>query len=393
VTSSSQVSWVRLFIIAVISTLLGLGIYYSPAFFIKKEAPQTHLKSSGTSVAYVMMQSWRPQYRIARNVELDYASVGTSIGIDTLIEKQVPLAFLHAPMKTKERSRASEKGGDVVHIPVLVCGVVPIFNVPELQPVLEDKDGKQTNHHLVFSGQVLADIYLGKITKWNDEAIKNLQDPEVKALLPDRLIYVIHRDDSSGTTQIFTEFLSQTSSDWDKQFGAHRETKKGDEEEPSAGRSTLDWPIGVAVTRTSGMTECVRKTKYSLGYADLVNVWHDEVPGRSQHYAAVVNRKGKPLQADSENMTAAIEQALPRLTDAPGYQLTYQDGDNSYPLTGLIWAVCYQSQPDADRKMVVDFLQWVTHEGQKTAGRMAYAPLPPELVQRADQKIQSIKPL
>ncbi len=466
----TQFSWVRLVIIALVGTLLGVGIYVSPAYFIKKDEspPPAHLKASGTSVVHIIMEnSWRRQYREKNKIDVDYASIGTSKGIEEMTDKKVPVAFLHAPMSAEERSKAMEKGGEVVHVPIIVCAVVPIFNLPELLPELQDtmdagydlrlmspttdpatlpKEGKRlivvaaVNNvlhfrifdgdgkmvvdidetqrkqkaaqieelrmqlqdlwppheltpkekeklitavgsikakQLIFSGEVLAEIYQGKITKWNDERLKKLQEkgpyPELANQLPDRIIYVVHREDSSGTTLIFTEFLSQASKDFGK-----------------AG-SKIEWPVGVPMSRNNGVADCVKKTKGAIGYVDLVNIWHDELPGGNLQYGAVLNRQGKPIHANAKNMTAAIEQALPRLTDAPDFQLTYQDGENSYPITGLIWAVCYQAQPEADRKKVADFLQWLTHNGQETAGKMSYAPLPPKLVERADEKIQSLK--
>jgi phosphate ABC transporter phosphate-binding protein len=380
----TQFSWVRLIIIALVGTLLGVGIYSYQTWSLKKYevAEPVRLKAAGTSSVYMIMENnWRREYReftrkkINADIDVDYASIGTSKGIEEMVDKRVPVAFTHAPMSAEERSKAREKGGDVVHVPIVVCAVVPVFNLPELLPVLEGRNGQKAKQ-LIFSGEILADIYRGKISKWNDERLKKLQDPEVASLLPDRIIYVVHREDSSGTTLIFTEFLSQASKEWAKEVGG--------------ATSKLDWPVGVPMARNTGVADCVRKTKGAIGYVDLVQAWHDDLPGGTLQYGAVLNRQDKPLHADAQNMTAAIEQALPRLTDDPSFQLTYQEGENSYPIVGLIWAVCYQNQPEADRKMVADFLEWITHDGQKVAGRMAYAPLPAKLVSRAEQKIQAL---
>jgi phosphate transport system substrate-binding protein len=350
-------------VILIVGGVLCAGVYFAPAFFIKDEKPDpsTHLKTGGTSNVFIIMENrWRQAYRKDKGIEVEYDNVGSTKGLAGLTDKKYALAFTHAPMSEEQQKKAKEKGGEVVHVPVVLCAVVPIYNVKELK-------GKP---RLKFTGEVLGDIFLGKIDKWNDPAIKKLNED---AELPDTKITVIHRKDSSGTTFIFADYLAGASPAWKEKMGA--------------AKNEIDWPVGEGKDRNDGVAMYVQQTEGAIGYVDLLHAYVKEIP-----YGAVQNKdKTAFIHAEAENMTAALKGSISEVHDDLTFSLTNKGGKDSYPICGGIWAVCYKNQPGDKQKQVVDFLTWATHDGQKFASGMTYAPLPEELIDRVEEKIKSIK--
>jgi phosphate transport system substrate-binding protein len=361
----SRTSVIRLLIIALVGSGLGVLVYYSPAFFIKNDEPPSYarLNTGGTSVvSFLLENKWRGVYRKEKGVEVDYDSTGSTQGVTQMIEKKYAIGFTHAPMTEEQRKEARGRGGEVVQVPVVLCAVVPIYNVKELK----DKPP------LKFTGGVLADIFLGKIDRWNNPALQKLNEG---VGLPNTEITVVHRDDPSGTTSIFTDYLHGASAAWRKEVGA-------------AG-SKVKWPAGVGVARNHGVADAVYRTEGAIGYVDLLYASYGD--GQLRH-GAVRNKDDTDfIHAESEKMTAALNGLIDAIPDDLTFSLTNKPGKDSYPICGAVWAVCYQEQPASDQKRVVDFLHWVTHEGQKYAKDMSYAPLPEELVKRADGKLKLIK--
>jgi phosphate transport system substrate-binding protein len=355
----------RILVLLVIGAGLAALVYFSPAFFASKEqkssAPQ--LKVGGTSVVYVIVENrWKGKYRDAAGVEVAYESTGSTTGAERMIDNTYAIAFTHAPLSEGQRKKAREKGGDVVHIPVLVCGVAPVYNVKELK-------GKPP---LKITGEVLADIFLGKIKKWNDPALEAL-NPGVA--LPPTSITVVHRKESSGTTLLFTEYLAAVSAAWRDKVG------------PPASR--VKWPVGEEAARNLGVATQVHRTEGAIGYVDRLFTSYEDM---KLDYAAVQNKdKTAYIRAEPENLTAAVRGILAEIPEDLGFDLANKPGKDAYPISGVIYAVCYQAQPEANRKRVVDFLRWATHEGQPFAAKMDYAPLPPELVERIDRRLEAIK--
>jgi phosphate transport system substrate-binding protein len=362
-----RVSLIRLSVIILVGAGLGVLVYYSPAFFIKNDEPPAyvHLKTGGTSVAHIIMENrWKTAYRNAKGVEVEYDSTGSTKGVTRMIEGQYAIGFTHAPLTEAQKSTARGKGGEVAHIPVVICAVVPVYNLKGLK-------GKPP---LRFTGEVLADIFRGKIDRWNDPALKQLNEG---VDLPDTKIVVVHRKDSSGTTLIFTDFLQGVSPAWKQEVG------------PAA--SEVKWPVGVGVARNAGVAEHVRKTEGAIGYVDLLHALLGEDPDLRLTYGAVQNKdKTAFIHAGPENMTAAAKGLAGGIAEDLTFNLTNRPGKDAYPISGVIWAVCYQAQPGSTQQQVVDFLRWITHEGQKFAGTTSYAPLPDELVERVDQKLNAM---
>jgi phosphate transport system substrate-binding protein len=355
---------IRLSIIVLVGVGLGVLVYFSPAFFIKNDAPPEppRLKTGGTSVAHIIMENrWKTAYRKEKGVEVEYDSTGSTRGVAQMIEKQYAIGFTHAPLTEGQRKEARGKGGEVVHLPVVLCAVVPVYNLKPLQ-------GKAP---LKFTGEVLADIFLGRIDRWNDPALKALNSD---TNLPDTKITVVHRKDSSGTTFIFTDYLQGASAAWKKKVGA--------------ASNKVSWPVGVGMPRNQGVAAHVRQTEGAIGYVDLLHTVNGELGDLP--YGAVQNQEKAFIHVKPENMTAAAKARAPQIPPDLTFGLTNMPGKDSYPICGAIWAVCYQAQPASEQQRVVDFLRWVTREGQKFAEKTYYAPLPEELVARVDQKLQSI---
>jgi phosphate transport system substrate-binding protein len=357
----------RLSIIVLVGAGLCLLAYISPPLLIKyfvkaEEHPSLpHLQTGGTSVvAFLLDNRWKPVLRKTKGLEVDYESAGSTQGINKMISKDFAVGFTHARMTDEQRQAARSAGGDMVHIPVVICAVVPLYNVKELK----DKPPVK------FSGEVLADIFLGKIDTWNDSALKKL-NPDLQ--LPDTKISVVHRADSSGTTFIFTDYLAGASEAWRKQMG------------PAT--NLVKWPVGTGASRNHGVADLVYRTEGAIGYTDLLYSQYGDM-----QYGAVQNKdKNAFIHAESENMTAAVHGLLADIPDDLTFKLTNTPGKGSYPICGAVWAVCYQNQPAAKQRHVVDFLNWVVHDGQQFAKDMTYAPLPGELVKRAEEKIKLIK--
>jgi phosphate transport system substrate-binding protein len=365
----SRASVVRITIIVLVGAALCVAAYYAPGFFIKEDkSTVVHLKTGGTSVAQILMENrWRTTYLKEKGIEVDYDSTGSTSGVQRMIDKQYVIGFTHAPLTEKQKKQAQEKGGEVVQIPVALCAVVPIYNLKELKG-----EGKPP---LKFNGEVLAGIFLGKIKKWNHPALQKLNE---QVTLPDTDIIVVHREDSSGTTKIFAEYLAGASTAWPKDLEVDNK---------------VNWPVEdkertAFKSRNHGVAMHVMVTEGAIGYVDLLHAYGEE----TLQYGAVENKEHAFIHAEAKNMTAAVKEVLAEGSDELALAtLTNRPGKESYPICGAIWAVCYQNQPASSQKDVVDFLTWVTHDGQQYAQGMSYAPLPEELTKRAEQKLKSIK--
>jgi phosphate transport system substrate-binding protein len=352
----------RLALILLIGAGLCVFVYFSPAFFSKKEEepPPIRLKLGGTSATFFMMDKWKADYFKEKGIQVHYSSTGSTKGVTKMIDDDFTIGFTHRPVSEKQRKLAQEKGGEVIQVPVLICGVVPVYNLKELK----DKPP------LKFTGEVLADIFLGKIDRWNDPVLKRLNDG---VDLPPTRIAVVHREDSSGTTYIFADYLHGASAAWRAKLG------------PAS--STIRWPVGTGIPRTTGMAALVASTEGAIGYVDLLFA-----KVRKLSYGALQNKdKTAFVHAEPENLTAAANRLDAEISEDLSFGLTNRSGKDAYPVAGAIWAVCYRAQPVSRRQDVVDFLYWVTHDGQRLSADRLYAPLPPALVERVEKKLKLIQ--
>jgi phosphate transport system substrate-binding protein len=234
--------------------------------------------------------------------------------------------------------------------------IVPAYNVPGVDKPLQ------------FTGEVLADIFLGKIKKWNDQALKDL-NPGVS--LPDTDIAIVHRSDGSGSTYIFSEFLSKLSPEWKEKVGVG---------------TSLKWPTGVGQKGTEGVAGHVGRTTGAIGYVELIYALQNNIG-----YGSVKNKEGNFVLANLDSVTAAATGALTDIPEDLRYSLTNAPGKDSYPISGTVWAVIYVNQPPGKGQQVVDFLRWVTHQGQDFAKELHYARLPQGLIERVDKKLDQVK--
>lgn len=280
-------------------------------------------------------------------VQVNYQSIGSGAGIQQLTKKTVQFGATDAPMTDDQISAA---GGDVLHIPVTI-GAVPVgYNLPGV------KSGVK------LSGDVLAKIFLGQIKKWNDPAIAALN---AGTNLPDLDIAVVHRSDGSGTSFIFTSYLSAVSPDWKAKVGA---------------ATSVEWPTGAGGKGSEGVAGLVKQTPGGIGYFELAYAVQNNIT-----IASLQNQAGKFVDPTSDGASAAAAGAIANLP--PDLRATFVNapGDASYPIAGFSWVVINANQSDAKvAPSLVSLLWWVTHDGQKYAKDLSYAPLPEQL-QKLDE--------
>ncbi len=322
----------------------------------------TTISGGGSSFVRPILDHWTELYK-KPGVKVKYAGVGSTKGIDGVIDGSLAFGCSDAPMTAAQLKQLAEKGRDVRHIPVVLGAVVPIYNLPE---VGSDK--------LIFTGPVLADIYLGKITHWNDDAIL-INNPTVKDKLTHRPIVVTHRSDGSGTTYIWTDYLSAFSPDW--VAGVGRGT-------------TVKWPTGKGAPKSDGVTDTVNNTVGAIGYVELSHALQLNL-----RYGLVKNRQGTVIPPTFENVTAAAASLGNAIPDNFIFSLVdRKEGDQSetaYPITGATWALLPMPKDGKPDPAVVDFLEWTTHEGQKYTTDLRYAPLPKNFSEKLDAMFYRLK--
>ncbi len=355
----------RILVMLVIGAALGLLIYFSPQLFYGATKPVSEhprLITGGTSAIFVVTENlWKGKYSKEHGVDLVCESAGTTAGVAHMLDKTYAIAFTHGPVSAELRDKAREKGCEIVHIPLLLCGVVPAYHLDELQ-------GKAP---LNFTGEILAGIFLGKIKQWNDPALKAI-NPGVD--LPARKITVVHREDSSGTTELFTEYLAAVSPAWREKVGP-----------PAA---EVKWPLGIAASRNQGVAIRIHEIDGAIGYVDRLYVAFQDIV---LDYGAVQNRESTFVRAEPANLTAAVRAIHAQIPEDLTFNLIDKPGKDSYPIAGAIYAVCSDKQSETNRKRIGDFLRWAIHDGQADVAKTGFAPLPLELVERVDRRLDAIK--
>jgi phosphate transport system substrate-binding protein len=313
------------------------------------------LDGTGSTFIAPLMGKWKDRYRTERGVKVTYEGVGSGTGVQRLTGGLFDFACSDAPLSEEQLDQARKLRGEVVHIPLTLSAVVPAYS-------LEGVKGP-----LTLSGPVLADIFLGTVTRWDDPAVRAL-NPGVS--LPDREIVVVHRADRSGTTYIWTDYLSKVSPAWKDRVGVG----------PS-----VAWPVGVAEMGNRSVAERVKATPGGLGYVPLSYARQSDLTA-----ALVKNREGVAVPADPGSVTAAAEACLAQIPDDLRYSITDAPGRGSYPIAGTSWAVVFVDQPRDKGRALADFLRWATHEGQEDAEALHYARLPRGLVERLEKKLDRV---
>ncbi|QVL32552.1 phosphate ABC transporter substrate-binding protein PstS [Telmatocola sphagniphila] len=336
------------------------------------------INAGGASFIYPAMLVWSREYEKLTGVQIDYQSTGSGNGVQQTLAQTINFGCTDAFIKDDLLEKAKQGRGEILHIPLAMGAVVPIYNLPEV------------NQPLNFTGTLLAEIFMGKVTHWNDPAIKEI-NPGLE--LPDREIVPVTRSDSSGTTSIFTDYLSKVSAEWKTKI------KSG---------TTVNWPKGVGQRGNEGVAGHVFRSPYAIGYVELIfavqnKVSYGKVESRdsTEKNAAHVAKTGLNsnikervfLLASLESVSAAADAAFVKIPADLRYSLTNISGPNSYPISGTNWAVLYKSQPEKLAEDIKKFLLWVTEyqgEGQKRVRELGYSPLPERLCNLIKLKLESI---
>ena len=312
------------------------------------------LQGAGATFPNPLYQKWLSEYgKLHGNVKIDYQSIGSGGGIKQLKEQTVDFGASDAPMKDEDLKSAP---GEILHIPTVLGAVTITYNLEDMKAPLK------------FSPESIADIFLGKIKKWNDAKIA-ADNPGVA--LPSSDITVVHRSDSSGTSAVFTDYLSKVSAEWKEKVGAG---------------VSPSWPVGLGGKGNEGVTGQVKNTPNTLGYVELAYAVQNKLP-----VAQVKNASGNFITPSIDAVTAAAAGSLATTPEDLRVSITNAAGADAYPISSYTYILVYKAQKDAAKgKALVDFLWWGIHDGERFAKELQYAPLPPDIVKRAEAKINSV---
>ena len=302
------------------------------------------INGAGATFPFPIYSKWFSEYnKLHPNVEINYQSIGSGGGIRQLLERTVFFGASDQPMTDEMLAKAPSP---VLHFPTVIGAVVPIYNIEGL------------NTQIKFTGPVLADIFLGKITKWNDPALAKANPGTA---LPSGNITVVHRSDGSGTTFVWADYLSKVSPEWKQKVGAN---------------SSLNWPVGVGGKGNEGVAGLVRQSPASIGYVELVYALQNKIS-----YGAVQNQNGEFINPDVASVTAAATGAMPTMPKDFRVSITDPPGKGAYPISSLTWLLLYQNPDDKSQASIMnDFLKWALSTGQPMAESLGYARLPDALV-------------
>ena len=319
-------------------------------------AAQTlQINGAGATFPYPIYSKWFAEYnKLHANVQLNYQSIGSGGGIRQVTNQTVFFGATDGPM-TDEQLKAAP--GAILHLPTVLGAVVPVYNVPGVEGDLK------------FSGQVLADIILGKVKKWNDPALVKL-NPGAK--LPATDITVVHRSDGSGTTFIFVDYLSKVSPEFKMKVGVN---------------TSVNWPTGVGGKGNEGVAGLVAQTPGSIGYVELIYALQNKMS-----YGAMQNAAGEFVKASVESVTAAAGAASAAMPADFRVSITNAAGPGVYPISSFTWVLLYQDPKDkAASKAMVDFMRWALTDGQAFASDLGYAKLPDAVVKLEQAALDTIK--
>jgi phosphate transport system substrate-binding protein len=314
---------------------------------------QTKLNGAGATFPYPMYSKWFAEYnKLHPDVQINYQSIGSGGGIRQITTGTVDFGATDGPMTNDQLTAAP---GKIYHIPTVLGAVVPAYNV------------KGISQELRFSGTTLANIFLGRITTWNDAAIAK-DNPGVN--LPNTAIVVVHRSDGSGTTYCFTDYLSKISSDWNSLAG------KG---------TSVRWPVGIGAKGNEGVAGMVRQMDGAIGYIELIYAEQNKIT-----YGSVKNASGEFVKASLQSTTAAAGTA--KMPDDFRVSITNAAGKHSYPISTFTWLLVPAKNKDANKqKTIVDFLNWMVTDGQKMTSQLSYAPLPEAVAAKVKSTIAQLK--
>jgi phosphate transport system substrate-binding protein len=326
------------------------------AMLVAGVAAQTmQINGAGATFPYPIYSKWFSEYnKLHPNVQINYQSIGSGGGIRQVTNQTVFFGATDGPMTPDQLLAAPSK---ILHFPTVLGGDVPVYNIPGV------------NAELKFTGTVLADIFLGKITKWNDPAIVKLN---AGVNLPGSDITVVHRSDGSGTTYIWVDYLAKVSEEWKKKVGV---------------ATAVNWPTGVGGKGNEGVAGLVTQSPGSIGYVELIYAIQNNIS-----YGSVQNTAGEFMRATQESVTAAAAGAAAKMPADFRVSITNAEGKGVYPVSSFTWLLLYENPKDkAQAKVMVDFVKWMLTDGQKFAGSLGYAPLPDAVVKLEMAALAKIK--
>lgn len=319
---------------------------------------QTNLNGAGATFPYPIYSKWFSEYHILHSdIQINYQSQGSGAGINQLIAGTVDFGASDMPMTDEQLKAAQEKlNTKVLNIPTVLGAVVPVYNIPKVSAEVK------------FTPDILADIFLGKIGNWNDKAIAAV-NPDIK--FPDQRIVVVHRAEGSGTTFIWTDYLSKVSSDWKSQVGS---------------ATSVKWPVGMAGKGNEGVAGLVRNLAGSIGYVELIYAVQNNIS-----FGSVKNSSGAFVKASLGGVTAAAASA-PKMPADFRVSITNAPGKDVYPISSFTWLLIpTQSKDSAKGKILADFLGWMVNDGQKMTSALSYAPLPDNVAAKVKDAIKQVK--
>jgi phosphate transport system substrate-binding protein len=314
---------------------------------------QTQLNGAGATFPYPMYSKWFNEYnKLHPDVQINYQSIGSGGGIRQVLNGTVDFGASDGPMSDEQLAEAKVK---ILHIPTVLGADVPAYNVAGVSGEIK------------FTPEVLADIFLGKITNWNSPALAKA-NPGIK--FPDQPMIVVHRSDGSGTTYIWTDYLSKVSKEWQTTVG------KG---------TSVKWPTGLGGKGNEGVAGQIRQLQGSIGYVELIYAVQNKIP-----YGVVRNAAGEFVKASLDGVTeaAASSKSMPAdfrvsITNAPG--------KTAYPISSFTWLLIPAKAKDANKgKILTDFLNWMVTDGQKMTTQLAYAPLPESVAEKVKAAIKQV---
>ena len=335
-------------------TLVVLFLLFAGAATAGAQSNPMLLNAAGATFPYPIYSKWFDVYHTAHpNIKINYQSIGSGGGIRQLLAGTVDFGASDGPMSDDQLAQAKFK---ILHFPTVLGAVIPTYNV----------SGVSTD--LNFTQKALAGIYLGTITKWNDPEITKA-NPGVK--LPGEDIVVVHRSDGSGTSYIFTDFLSKASDDWKNKVG------KG---------TSVNWPVGLGGKGNEGVSGLVKQTPNSIGYIELIYAVQNSIP-----YGKVQNAAGKFVKADLAGVTAAAA-SMKDMPEDFRVSITNAPGATSYPISSFTWLLIPAQISDAGKRDAIkDFLKWMLMDGQKFNEGLFYAQLPKSVVTKETKAISLIQ--
>lgn len=312
------------------------------------------LTGAGATFPAALYSKWFDEYNKLTGVKVNYQSIGSGGGIKSISDATVDFGATDGPM-TDEQLKAAKKG-EVLHVPMALGAVVPTYNIPGITEALK------------FTPETLSAVYLGTITKWNDPKLV-ADNPALKDVNKD--IIIVYRSDGSGTTYIFTDYLSSISPDWKSKVGSGTSVK---------------WPVGIGGKGNEGVAGEVKQNQFTLGYVELIYAVQNKLG-----VAQVKNASGKFVDPKLDSVTAAAAGIGDKIAPDLRASIVNAPGEGAYPISGFTWLLAYKAQADKPKAIALTRLMWWSiYEGQKFSGELGYAPLPEAIVTKAAEKIRSI---